>query len=50
MQPANDTSAKSTRVQTPVTKSLSQSNDSESSSNIVEPPPKVAKRKDGQNR
>lgn len=49
MQSTSDTSAKSTRAQTPVTKSLSQSNDSESSSNVAEPP-KAVKRKEPHNR
>lgn len=49
MQPTSDTSAKSTRVQTPVTKSLSQSNDSETGSNLVEPP-KATKRKEAHSR
>lgn len=49
MQTTSDTSAKSTRVQTPVTKSLSQSNDSETGSNVAEPP-KAAKRKEAHSR
>lgn len=49
MPSVSDASAKSTRAQTPVAKASSHSNDSEVSTNIVDPS-KSNKRKETQNR